>query len=105
MGEWTDASGSKATVKKVFLGKGLHYYGKPQIGEFKIEAQFLSKGDKILITGPTTGVIETTVEEMRVNNEVVDVAKRGEEVTFFVDKVIRSSDKLYKVVAAEEVND
>ncbi|MCT4583203.1 MAG: U32 family peptidase [Flavobacteriales bacterium] len=105
LGEWTDASGSKATVKKVFLGKGLHYYGKPQIGEFKIEAQFLSKGDKILITGPTTGVIETTVEEMRVNNEVVDVAKRGEEVTFFVDKVIRSSDKLYKVVAAEEVND
>ncbi len=105
LGEWTDSSGSKATVKKVFLGKGLHYYGRPKIGEFKIEAQSLSKGDKVLITGPTTGVVETVVEELRVDGKVVDVAKRGEEVTFKVDEIIRSSDKLYKVVPAEEVND
>lgn len=105
LGDWTDSSGSKATVKKVFLGKGLHYYGKPKIGEFKIEAQYLTKGDSIIITGPTTGVIETTVGEMRVDNEEVDTAKRGDEVTFQIDKVIRSSDKLYKVVSAEEVND
>ncbi len=105
LGEWTDSSGSKATVKKVFLGKGLHYYGKPKIGEFKIEAQSLSKGDKVLITGPTTGVVETVVEELRVDGKVVESAKRGEEVTFKVDEIIRSSDKLYKVVPAEEVND
>ena len=105
LGEWTDSSGSKATVKKVFLGKGLHYYGKPKIGEFKIEAQSLAKGDKVLITGPTTGVVETVVEELRVDGKVVESAKRGEEVTFKVDEVIRSSDKLYKVVPAEEVND
>ena len=105
LGEWTDSSGSKATVKKVFLGKGLHYYGRPKIGEFKIETQSLSKGDKVLITGPTTGVVETVVEELRVDGKVVDVAKRGEEVTFKVDEIIRSSDKLYKVVPAEEVND
>ena len=105
LGEWTDSSGSKATVKKVFLGKGLHYYGRPKIGEFKIEAQSLSKGDKVLITGPTTGVVETVVEELRVDGKVVDVAKRGEEVTFKVDEIIRSTDKLYKVVPAEEVND
>ncbi len=105
LGAWTDSSGSKATVKKVFLGKGIHYYGKLKVGEFKIEAQFLTKGDAILITGPTTGVIEMKVEEMRVNNEIVEVAKRGDDVTFTVDSMIRASDKIYKVVPAEDVDD
>lgn len=105
LGEWTDASGSKATVKKVFLGKGMHYYDKAGIGQFKIEAQQLRKGDQILITGPTTGVIETTIESMRVDDQEADVAMRGSEVTFALDQKIRASDKLYKVVPAEEVND
>ncbi len=105
LGAWTDSSGSKATVKKVFLGKGIHYYGKLKVGEFKIEAQTLAKGDNILITGPTTGVIEMQVEEMRVNNKIVEVAKRGDSVTFAIDAMIRASDKIYKVVPAEEVDD
>lgn len=103
LGEWTDSSGSKATVKKVFLGKGMHYFSKAKIGQFKIEAQQLKVGDKILITGPTTGVIETTVESMRVDDLDAEVAKRGSEVTFQIDEVIRASDKLYKVVPSEEV--
>lgn len=105
LGEWTDSSGSKATVKKVFLGKGMHYFSKAKIGQFKIEAQQLKKGDQILITGPTTGVIESTVESMRVNDQESDIAPRGSEVTFHVNEMIRASDKLYKVVPAEEVND
>ncbi len=105
LGEWTDASGSKATVKKVFLGKGMHYYTNAKIGQFKIEAQQLEVGDKILITGPTTGVIESEITSMRVEEKDVDVAKRGDEVTFYVEEKIRASDKLYKVVPAEEVKD
>jgi len=105
LGEWTDASGSKATVKKVFLGKGLHYYTKAKIGEFKIEAQNLKVGDKILITGPTTGAMETEVKELRVENEIVNEVKRGVDFTMPVDFMIRASDKLYKVLPAEEVND
>ncbi len=105
LGEWTDASGSKATVKKVYLGKGMHYYSKAKIGQFKIEAQQLKVGDKILITGPTTGVIETTVKSMRVDDVEADVATRGSEITIPIDQVIRASDKLYKIVPAEEVKD
>lgn len=105
LGEWTDSSGSKATVKKVFLGKGIHYYPKAKIGQFKIEAQQLKVGDNILITGPTTGVIETTLESMRVDDREADIANRGSEVTFHLDQVIRASDKLYKVLPAEEVKD
>lgn len=105
LGEWTDSSGSKATVKKVFLGKGMHYYGKAKVAQFKIEAQQLKVGDQILITGPTTGVIETTIETMRVDDVEADIASKGSEVTFSLDEVIRASDKLYKVVPAEEVKD
>ena len=105
LGEWTDSSGSKATVKKVFLGKGMHYFSKAKIGQFKIEAQQLKVGDKVLITGPTTGVVETTIESMRVDDVDSDIAKRGSEVTFQIDEVIRSSDKLYKIVPSEEVQD
>lgn len=105
LGEWTDSSGSKATVKKVFIGKGMHYFSKSKIGQFKIEAQQLKVGDQILITGPTTGVIETTVEAMRVDDADTEVASRGSEVTFHIDQIIRASDKLYKIVPAEEVND
>lgn len=105
LGEWTDSSGSKATVKKVFLGKGLHYYPKAKIGQFKIEAQQLKVGDNILVTGPTTGVVEATIESMRVDDKDVEIAPRGSEVTFPINDIIRASDKLYKVVPAEEVND
>jgi putative protease len=105
LGEWTDSSGSKATQKKVFLGKGMHYFSKAKIGQFKIEAQQLRKGDHILITGPTTGVIETIVESMRVEDQEVDEAARGSEVTFSINDVIRASDKLYKLVPSEEVHD
>lgn len=102
MGEWTDSSGSKATQKKVYLGRGMHYFPKPQVGHFRIEAHELKKGDKILITGPTTGVIEMEVGDFRVNDQLVDVVKRGEDCTFVVEQTIRASDKLYKIVAADE---
>lgn len=105
LGEWTDAPGSKATQKKIYVGKGMHYFGKAKIGQFKMEAHSIKIGDKLLITGPTTGVVETTLESMRVDDHDAEVAARGSEVTFPIDAVIRASDKLYKIVPAEEVND
>lgn len=103
LGEWTDSSGSKATQKKVYIGKGMHYYSKAKIGQFKIEAHQIKVGDQLLITGPTTGVIETTLETMRVDDVEADVAKRGSEITLPLEQVIRASDKLYKIVPSEEV--
>ena len=101
LGEWTDKSGSSATVKKVYLGKGMHYFSKAGIGQFKMEAQNLKVGDQILVTGPTTGVLETEVTEMKVDNESVEEAVRGQEVTMPIGDVIRASDRLYKIVPAE----
>ncbi len=100
LGEWTDSSGSKATQKKVFLGKGVHYFPKIEIAHFKIESQKLSVGDKILITGPSTGSYEATVESLVVNDESVEIASKGDDCTFPLAQKIRTSDKLYKLVDA-----
>ena len=100
MGEWSEVYGSKATTRKILLGKGIKYFPKAKVGEFLIEAHTLKKGDKIIITGPTTGIIETSVEEIRVDDKSVEEANKGEYFSIRVDETIRASDKLYKVVTA-----
>jgi len=102
LGEWSKGSGSHATQKKVYVGKGVHFFPKAKIGEFKLEAFDLKVGDKILITGPTTGAKELIIEEMFVNDEKGDKATRGDSVTFPLDFRIRPSDKLYKIVVVEK---
>jgi len=98
LGEWTDTSGSSATQKKVYLGKGIHYYPNINIAHFKIESLELSVGDKILVTGPTTGAIETTIESLMVEDVAVEKARKGDDCTFPLTEKIRTSDKLYKIV-------
>lgn len=101
MGEWSDNPGSKATKRKVYIGKGMKFYDEAGIGEFFIEAQGVRVGDELLITGPTTGVIETTLTSMRVEDEPAEQVKRGVTITFPIREKIRPSDKLYKLVPVE----
>lgn len=101
LGEWSKEPGSHATQKKVYLGKGIHFFPKPSIGEFKIEAYDVSVGDTILITGPTTGAREMTLQSMYVNDKDATTASKGDEVTMKLDFRIRPSDKLYKIVKTE----
>lgn len=98
LGEWSDVSGSMATQKKVYIGKGTHYFPKANIGEFKIEAYDIKAGDTILITGPNTGAQEMTIESMFVNDVASDKATKGDLCTFKIPFRIRMSDKLYKIV-------
>jgi putative protease len=100
MGEWNDEYGSKATTKKIYIGKGIKYFEKIGIGEFKIESQSLEIGDKILISGPTTGIINDNVKELRVADKKLERVKKGDVVSFPIKSKIRSSDKLYKIVDA-----
>jgi len=101
LGEWSKEPGSHATQKKVYLGKGMHYFPKAEIGEFKIEAYDLAVGDTILITGPTTGAQEMELKSMFVNDKEAQTATKGDEVTMKLDFRIRPSDKLYKIVKTE----
>ncbi|MDP2686969.1 MAG: peptidase U32 family protein [Aequorivita sp.] len=99
LGEWSKTDGSQATQKKVYVGKGVHYFPKTKIAEFKIEAYDLNVGDKILITGPTTGAKEFELSEMFVNDESLSTAKKGDSCTIPTPFRVRPSDKLYKIVA------
>ncbi|WP_111308794.1 peptidase U32 family protein [Confluentibacter sediminis] len=101
LGEWSNGSGSHATQKKVYIGKGTHFFPKPQIGEFKIEAFDISIGDTILITGATTGVKEVKVKEMMVNDQKLSKGTKGDLVTIPLGFRIRPSDKLYKMVESK----
>jgi putative protease len=101
LGEWSNGSGSHATQKKVYVGKGMHFFPKANIGEFKIEAYDITVGDTILITGPTTGAQEMEVKEMYVNDVKGEKAQKGDSVTIPLEFRIRPSDKLYKIVSTK----
>jgi putative protease len=104
LGEWTDVSGSKATVRKIYLGKGNHYYPKKKIAEFKIESYPLRVGDKVMIIGKSIGVVETLVESLHVNNiGAATVAEKGDLCAFPLDVPVHHSDKLYKIVADDAI--
>ncbi len=98
LGEWSKGSGSHATQKKVYLGKGVHFFPKAKVGEFKIEAYDITIGDTILITGATTGAQEMEVTEMLVNDEKLPKGTKGDSITIPLPFRIRQSDKLYKLV-------
>lgn len=101
MGEWHNENGSKSTKRKIYVAKGEHYFDKAQIGQFTLEAQYLSVGDDIMITGPTTGYVEGKVTELRVGEKSVERVNRGESFTMPFSEKIRASDKLYKLVDSE----
>ena len=102
LGEWSAENGSAATQKKVYIGKGRHFYPKSNIAEFLIEAYDLTVGDKVLIQGPTTGSQEMLLEAMRVDEKPdAEKATKSDVVTFKTDFKVRPSDKLYKIVAVD----
>jgi len=103
MGEWSRGYGSRATKRKIYIGKGMNYFSKIGVAEFKIETGSIEVGDEILITGPTTGVIQTTIQEIRIDLKNVEKAEKGATCSMPVDDMIRRSDKLYKIVDASQV--
>ncbi len=103
MGEWNKNYGSNATRKKVYLGKITNYFTKLNVAEIKLENGDLMKGDIILITGPTTGVIEYETDEIRVDLKVAEKALKGEMCSIKTPDHLRRSDKVYKWVDAKEI--
>ncbi len=99
LGEWSDP-GNQAKVKKIYLGKGKKYYSKAKVAEFAIETFEVKIGDKILIIGPNLGAEEMEIKEMYVNDRPGTKASKGDILSIKIDKKIRPSDKLFKLVEA-----
>ena len=98
LGEWNKNYGSNATERKVYIGKGTKYYSKLGVAEFTVEATTFQVGDRLLITGPTTGVMYVTADEIHDDNGPVEVAQQGTRVSIAVTDKVRPSDKLFKLV-------
>ena len=98
LGEWSEIYGSKATKKKIYIGKCLNYFSNIQVAEFVVETNSIKTGDEMLIMGPSTGVIEAIVPEIRVDLKPSNEAKKGEKFSIKIESQIRRSDKLYKLI-------
>lgn len=102
MGEWNKNYGSCATERKVYIGRGVKYFSKLGVAEFTVDAADFKLGDKLLITGPTTGVMYLDAKEIRLELDPVDYAPKGTHVSIPVPGKIRQSDKLFKLEKVEE---
>lgn len=103
LGEWSKNYGSSATHTKICIGKCTNYFGNIEVAEFQMQSGDLNVGDEIIVTGPTTGVMEMTVEEIRVDLKVVQQAKKGESFSIKTPERVRRGDKLYKMVKVEDL--
>ena len=98
LGEWNSHYGSCATERKVYVGRGVRYYSRLGVAEFTCEAAEFSVGDRLLITGPTTGAMYLDCAEIRFDLKPVDTARKGTHVSIPVPDKVRPSDKLFKIV-------
>ena len=100
LGEWTNEDGSKAKKRKVFIADGGKYYGKINVAEFNMRNGDLSVGDDVIITGPSTGLIEFKIDSLALDDKQVETVKRGDNFTFPISDKVRPADKIYKIVDA-----
>jgi len=99
LGEWSGTYGSKAAKEKRYIGLIENYFPKPNAAQIKIESGKLNINDDILITGPTTGVLQFKLESMFVNEKPSKTGKKGWDVTIKIPNKVRKNDKLYIVKA------
>jgi len=98
LGEWSSVYGSNAMKKKAYVAKGIKYFSGLGVAEFEMESGSLRVGDEILITGPTTGALMQTIEEIRVDLKPVEETVKGERFSFKTAEKVRPSDRLYKMI-------
>ena len=96
LGEWSAKYGSSATRTKFYSSKAMRYFPKLGVGEFLLENGTLSVGDEVVLTGPTTGALVFTVEELRLDLEPVQTVSKGDRFSMPVPAKIRPADRLYR---------
>ena len=101
MGEWTKEYGNKATEKKVLIGKVMKYFSRLGVAEIAVDANTFAKGEKLLITGNTTGAMFLNADEIRYDLKPVEVAEQGWRVSIPVPDKVRPNDKLFKLVKSK----
>ena len=96
MGEWSERYGSQATTVKEHIGKITNFFSNLSVAEIFVETGDIRVGDTLIVEGPTTGVYETVVNEVRVDLKPVEVAVKGEACSIVTSQLVRRGDKVYK---------
>ncbi|MDP3990650.1 MAG: U32 family peptidase [archaeon] len=102
LGEWSGTYGSRATTEKDYLGRVQNYYNNTMIGLFHLESGEIKIGDEILITGPTTGVVQTKVKSIFLDEKEVTIAHKGDLITIPIEEKIRQNDKFFVITGSEK---
>lgn len=105
LGEWSHNYGSRATRRKLYIGKVTNYFKNIGVAEFKLETNNLKIGDEIVVTGPTTGVYQGEVSEIRFDLKPVEEGFKGQRISVPANTILRRADKLYKMIDAKEVKE
>jgi U32 family peptidase len=105
LGEWTETYGNRATRRKIYAGKVTNFFSQIGVAEIKVEANPVEVGDTIMVIGPTTGVVEDVVREIRVDHHNVSVAGKGTVCSLKTPALVRRGDKIYRVVSPMDVDD
>lgn len=100
LGEWSEVYGSKATLRREYVGKVTNYFSNLKVAECKLEAYDLKIGDRIIVVGPATGVVECVVTELRLELTPIPRVGKGDIFSLPVSGKVRKGDKIYKMVAA-----
>jgi len=103
LGEWSHRYGSRATKRKVYIGKVTNYFTKLKVAEISPDANQFSIGDQLLITGPTTGVVYLDVNEIRQDDKNINTTHQGIACSVISETKLRRSDKVYKIVPANKI--
>ena len=97
MGEWNDSYGSLATERKVLVGKVTKYFSRLGVGEIAVQASTFKQGDKLLITGNTTGAMYLHATEIHGDNGVISEAPQHTLVSVPVPDKVRPNDKVFRI--------
>jgi putative protease len=95
MGEWSNRYGSQATERKVYAGKAVKYWQQAGVAEFLIQAAEIRRGEKLLVTGPTTGAVYVEAVDPWVDGKQCETVCKGQHLTFKINEKVRENDKLY----------
>ena len=95
LGEWSGTYGSKATTKKVLVGKIVHFFNKNNVAEILVESKKISVGDLMMITGKTTGIIYQNIEKIVMDEKEVDSCNSKQKCTIKLPERARVNDKVY----------
>ncbi len=97
LGEWTKNYGSSATKKKTYIGKITNYFKNISVAEILIETGTIEINNELLIIGPSTGIVEHNVTEIRLADKTIcNIVQKGKTCSIAINNLVRRNDKVYK---------